>query len=99
MTQDAWLHMPPVPQEYQGRELVGPVLRHRGVPAGPPLPAGPDPGQRPARLRGPPPQPVNDVAHAFGLLVVTLTGDRISVITRFDNATMAHFGLPRILTN
>jgi RNA polymerase sigma-70 factor (ECF subfamily) len=38
------------------------------------------------------------VAHAHGLLVLTLEGDRISVITRFgDNGLLPHFGLPRTL--
>ena len=50
MTEDAWLRMPPVPLEYQGRELVGEFFADRRVPAGPPVPAGPDPGQRPAGL-------------------------------------------------
>jgi hypothetical protein len=39
------------------------------------------------------------VTRAFGLMVATLTGDRISVLTRFDNSAMTHFGLPRILTD
>jgi RNA polymerase sigma-70 factor, ECF subfamily len=43
--------------------------------------------------------PVNGVARAFGLLVLTLTGDRVSVMTRFDNAALTAFGLPRTLAN
>lgn len=41
--------------------------------------------------------PVNGVTRAFGLLVVTFAGDRISVITRFDNTALTHIGLPRTL--
>jgi len=41
--------------------------------------------------------PVNGVARAFGLMVVTLSGNRVSVITRFDNASLPPFGLPRTL--
>lgn len=39
--------------------------------------------------------PVNGICRAFRLLVATLSGDRVSVITRFDNATLSPFGLPR----
>ena len=99
MTQDAWMRMPPVPLEYQGRELIGEFFatvafrqarRYRLVPT---------------RANGQPAfavylhDPVNDVARAFGLMVATLAGDQISVITRFDNSAMTHFGLPRILTD
>jgi RNA polymerase sigma-70 factor (TIGR02960 family) len=99
MTQDAWMRMPPVPLEYQGRELIGEFFatvafrqgrRYRLVPT---------------RANGQPAfavylhDPVNDVTRAFGLMVATLAGDRISVITRFDNSAMTHFGLPRILTD
>ena len=98
MAQDAWLRMPPVPLEYQGRELVGQFFatvafrqgrRYRLVPT---------------RANGQPAfavylrDPVNGVGRAFGLLVATLAGDRISVITRFDNGVVTRFGLPRILT-
>jgi hypothetical protein len=97
MTQDAWLRMPPVPLEYQGRELVGQFFatvafrqgrRYRLVPT---------------RANGQPAfavylqDTVNGVARAFGLLVATLAGDRVSVITRFDNGAVTRFGLPRIL--
>jgi RNA polymerase sigma-70 factor (ECF subfamily) len=98
MTQDAWLRMPPVPLEYQGRKLVGEffatvAFRH-----------GRQYRLVPTRANGQPAfavylrDPVNDVTRAFGLMVATLAGDRISVITRFDNSAMTHFGLPRILT-
>jgi len=41
--------------------------------------------------------PVTDVAHASGMLVLTLAGGRISAMTRFDNSVLPLFGLPRIL--
>jgi RNA polymerase sigma-70 factor (ECF subfamily) len=38
------------------------------------------------------------IAHAYGLMVLTLDGDRIVAITWFgDRAVMARFGLPRTL--
>ena len=97
MTEDAWLRMPPLPLEYQGRELVGEFFgavafrngrRYRMVPT---------------RANG---QPAFGVylrdafggpARVFGLLVITLSGDRVSAVTRFENATLAPFGLPRLL--
>jgi RNA polymerase sigma-70 factor (TIGR02960 family) len=99
MTQDAWLRMPPVPLEYQGRDLVGRFFatvafrqgrRYRLVAT---------------RANGQPAfavylrDPVNGVARAFGLIVVTLAGDQISEITRFDNAALPAFGLPRTLAD
>ena len=98
MTEDAWLRMPPVPLEYQGRELVGEffsVVAFRQ-------------GRLPliqTRANGQPAfavylrDPVNGVCRAFGLLVATLSGNRVSVITRFDNAALSPFGLPRTLAD
>jgi len=41
--------------------------------------------------------PTTGVFHANGMLVVTLAGDRIRAMTRFDNSVIARFGLPRRL--
>jgi RNA polymerase sigma-70 factor (TIGR02960 family) len=99
MTEDAWLRMPPVPLEYQGRELIGEFFatvafrqgrRYRLVPTranGQPAFA--------AYLR----DPMTPVWRAFGLQVVTLAGSQISAMTRFDNATLPPFGLPRTLAD
>jgi hypothetical protein len=57
----------------------------------------------PARANGQPAfgvylrDPVTGVGHAMGLFVVTLAGDRVSAITRFDSAVFSRFGLPRTL--
>jgi hypothetical protein len=37
------------------------------------------------------------IARASGLLVVTLSGRRISAMTRFDNGVLSRFGLPGTL--
>jgi RNA polymerase sigma-70 factor (ECF subfamily) len=42
--------------------------------------------------------PATGVFHASGMLVVTLAGDRIRAMTRFDNSVIAKFGLPRRLS-
>jgi RNA polymerase sigma-70 factor (ECF subfamily) len=41
--------------------------------------------------------PATGVLHANGMLVLTLAGDRIRAMTRFDNSVIAKFGLPRRL--
>jgi RNA polymerase sigma-70 factor (TIGR02960 family) len=41
--------------------------------------------------------PATGVFRANGMLVVTLAGDRIRAMTRFDNSVIAKFGLPRRL--
>jgi RNA polymerase sigma-70 factor (TIGR02960 family) len=99
MTDDVWIRMPPVPLEYQGRALAAQffgtiAFRH---------------GRRyrlvPARSNGQPAfgvyllDPVTGVPHAFGLFVITLAGDRVSAITRFDSAVFPRFGLPSSLDN
>jgi RNA polymerase sigma-70 factor (TIGR02960 family) len=96
LTEDAWLTMPPVLLEYQGRELARrfftvvfrPGRRYRLVAT---------------RANGQPAFGVYvrdrhaPVLHASGLIVLTLAGDRVSMITRFDTSVMPRFGLPRSL--
>ncbi len=97
LTEDVWVAMPPVPLQYQGLELAArfhtAVTFRQGrtyqlVPtrANGQLAFG-------AYLRDPSGGP----RHAMGLLVFTLTGNRICAITRFDNSVLPHFGLPRSL--
>src|SRR5690242_9247764 len=45
-----------------------------------------------AYVRGP-----DGSSHATGLFVLTLSGDRISAMTRFDTSVLPRFGLPRSL--
>ena len=51
LTDDAWLTMPPLPLQYQGRELAARSLTATAFPARLDLPAHCDQGQRPARVR------------------------------------------------
>ena len=37
------------------------------------------------------------ISHGTGLFVLTLSGDRICAMTRFDNSVSPRFGLPRSL--
>ena len=87
----------PLPLEFEGRELAARFLTLAFR------------GRRhqfrliPTRANGQPAfgvyvrDPHAPVLHANGLLVLTLTGDRISMITRFDTSVLPSFGLPRSL--
>jgi RNA polymerase sigma-70 factor (TIGR02960 family) len=97
LTEDVWLTMPPLPLEYQGAELAGRFLtaiafrqdrRYRLIPtrANGQLAFGfyvRDPQAR--------------IAHAAGLLVLTLAAGKICAMTRFEPAVLSRFGLPRTI--
>ncbi len=97
MSEDAWLRMPPVPLEYQGRQLVGHFFatvafrndrRYRLVAT---------------RANGQPAfgvylrETVTPAWRGSGLFVLSLSGGEITAITRFDNAALERLGLPRTL--
>jgi RNA polymerase sigma-70 factor (ECF subfamily) len=99
LTEDARLTMPPEPLEYEGPVAIGGFLLDRVCRR--------RPGSArlvPTRANG---QPAfgyylrdehAPIAHASGLLVLTLEGDRISGITRFgDTGVFPYFGLPRTI--
>jgi RNA polymerase sigma-70 factor (TIGR02960 family) len=96
LTADVSLSMPPVPVEYQGRDVVarfhaaifGKGRLYRLVPtrANGQLAFG-------MYLRA----PTDGIRHGAGLLVLTVAGDRICAMTRFDNNVLGWFGLPRSL--
>jgi RNA polymerase sigma-70 factor (TIGR02960 family) len=98
LTDDAWLTMPPLPQEYQGRDTIGAFLRGNEERRGTPLRlvatrANAQPAFG-AYLR----VAKTGIARAHGLFVLTLQGDHISAITWFaDTSIFPHFGLPRTL--
>jgi len=95
LTDDAFISMPPMPFEYEGRDLVGRfcasifgagrrfdlvATRANGQPA-----FG-------AYLRTP-----TGPSHGVGLYVLTMAGDHIGAMTRFENSVLPSFGLPRWL--
>jgi RNA polymerase sigma-70 factor (TIGR02960 family) len=96
LTTDVCVSMPPIPLEYQGRDVVarfyasifGRGPRYHLVPtrANGQLAFG-------SYLRA----STGGIRHGSGLLVLTLTGDRICALTRFDNDVLPSFGLPRSL--
>lgn len=95
LTADVAVSMPPIPLEYQGRDVVArffaSVFRGRGMYHLVPTRAN---GQLAfgAYLCTP-----SGARHGAGLLVLTVAGEGISALTRFDNDVLPSFGLPRSL--
>jgi RNA polymerase sigma-70 factor (TIGR02960 family) len=100
LTGDAWLIMPPIPLRYQGRELAARFWAATAF----------RPGRSarlvPTRANGQPAfglyvrDPRAPVAHAHGILVLTLAGRQISAVTGFpDSSAMPVFRLPRFLAD
>ena len=97
LTEDVWMRMPPLPLEYQGRELAGEFMSAVAF----------TPGRsfrvQWTRANGQPAfglyprDEATGLFRASGIVVVTLAGDAVSAITRFDNSVLAAFGLPRTL--
>ncbi len=98
LSEDAWVRMPPVPLEYQGRELARRFFASVAFRE----------GRRfrlvSTRANGQPAFGVylvdraSGIARAFGLFVITVSEGKVSAITRFDNAVISRFGLPRTLS-
>jgi RNA polymerase sigma-70 factor (ECF subfamily) len=97
LTDDAMVTMPPEPEAYEGLAAIAAFY--------PSLPWWRPGGARllPVRANNQPAfgyylrDPHAPVAHAHGLLVLTLAGDKICTITRFGDSLLPHFGLPRTL--
>ena len=95
LTDDVFMSMPPMPFEYEGRDAVarfcasifGAGRRFDLVPTR----ANGQPAFG-AYLRAP-----DGISHGTGLYVLTLAGDRICAMTRFENSVLPWFGLPRSL--
>jgi RNA polymerase sigma-70 factor (ECF subfamily) len=95
LTHDVFISMPPMPLEYAGRHVVA---RFCASIFGS--------GRRfdlvPTRANGQPAfgtylRASTGICHGTGLFVLTLTGDRICAMTRFENSVLPWFGLPRSL--
>jgi RNA polymerase sigma-70 factor (ECF subfamily) len=95
LTADVLVSMPPMPLEYQGLDVV--ARFYAGL-----IGQGRTYDFVLTRANGQPAlgtyiRAATGIRHSAGLLVLTLTGDRIGAITRFDNSTLPPFGLPRSL--
>jgi RNA polymerase sigma-70 factor (ECF subfamily) len=95
LTEDVFMSMPPIPFEYEGRDVVASFCANLF-----------DAGRRfdlvPTRANGQPAfgaylRTPAGLRHGTGLYVLTLTADRICAMTRFDNSVLPWFGLPRSL--
>jgi len=95
LTDDVFVSMPPMPFEYEGRNAVARFCASLF-----------GSGRRfdlvPTRANGQPAfgtylrTPTGN-RHGTGLFVLTLAGDRICAMTRFENTVLPWFGLPRSL--
>jgi RNA polymerase sigma-70 factor (TIGR02960 family) len=95
LTDDAFMSMPPMPFEYEGRDVV---VRFCALLFGP--------GRRydlvPTRANGQPAfgaylRASGGIRRGTGLYVLALTGDRICAMTRFEASVLPWFGLPEAL--
>jgi RNA polymerase sigma-70 factor (ECF subfamily) len=95
LTDDIFMSMPPMPLEYEGRELVsdfcsllfGSGREYRLVPT---------------RANGQPAfglyvRSPDGVSRGTGLILLTLAGDRIRAMVRFESSVLPSFGLPASL--
>ncbi|MFF3242876.1 sigma-70 family RNA polymerase sigma factor [Streptomyces sp. NPDC002870] len=95
LTDDVFVSMPPIPLEYEGRDVVARLF-------GSIFGSGRRVDLVPTRANGQPAfgaylRAATGIRHGSGLFVLTLTGDRICAFTRFDNSVLPWFGLPRSL--
>jgi RNA polymerase sigma-70 factor (TIGR02960 family) len=97
LTGDALLTMPPLPLEYQGPEAIAAFLRYRVPLRGAPMRVVPTRANTQPALGCYLQDAHAAIARPFGLIVLTLEGDRISAVTRFDTSVFPYFGLPRKL--
>lgn len=101
LTDEAWLAMPPAAHEYHGRQAIAAFLRTSAR-----WRAGRHLELVPTRANTHPAfgcyltQPDRAAAHPSGILVLTMSGDRISTITRFLDAELPRmFGLAEPATS
>ena len=89
LTDDVFIAMPPMPFEYEGREVVAGFIA--GL-----FGAGRRFDLVPTRANSQPAVGayLRATGGGIGLLVLTLDGDRISAITRFERRVLPAFGLP-----
>jgi RNA polymerase sigma-70 factor (TIGR02960 family) len=95
LTDDVFISMPPMPFEYEGRDVVAGFCASI-------FGAGRRFDLLPTRANRQPAfgaylRADTGVSHQIGLFVLTLTGDRICAMTRFENTVLPWFGLPRSL--
>ena len=94
LTDDVFVSMPPMPFEYEGREVVARFCASCSAPADGSTWCRPAPT---VSRRSEPTSAHRRHRPRIGLIVLTLSGDRICAMTRFENTVLPWFGLPRSL--
>ncbi len=95
LTDDVFISMPPMPFGYEGRDVVARFCASL-------FGAGRRFDLVPTRANGQPAfgaylRAADGIRHGTGLYVLTLAGDRICAMTRFESSVLPWFGLPRSL--
>jgi hypothetical protein len=95
LTDDVFVSMPPLPFEYEGRDVVTRFLISM-------LGAGREVDLVPTRANGQPAfglyrRAPSGIRHGTSLFVLTLAGTKICAMTRFEASVLPWFGLPRSL--
>jgi RNA polymerase sigma-70 factor (TIGR02960 family) len=93
LTDDVFLSMPPLLLEYEGRDAATRLYANM-------IGSGRRFDLVPTRANGQPAfgaylRSSSGIRHGAGLLVLTLSGDRICAVTRFETSLLPWFGLPR----
>ncbi len=92
LTDDVWLRMPPLPMEYQGCDLAGRFFATVVFRPGRQFRAFPTGANRQPALTIYERDRHSDALRANGLFVLTLKGDQIRAITRFDASAVTRCG-------
>src|SRR5688572_22027331 len=95
LTDDVFMSMPPMPLEYEGRDILARFFASI-------FGAGRRFDLVPTRANGQPAfgaylRASTGTRHGTGLFVLTLTGEQICAMTRFESSVLPWFGLPRSL--
>ena len=95
LTDDVFMSMPPIPFEYEGRNLVASFCASLFA-------AGRRVDLVPTRANGQPAfgayvSAPSGARQATGLITITIAGDRICATSRFESSVLPWFGLPRSL--
>ena len=95
LTDDVFMSMPPMPFEYEGRDVVARFCASL-------IGSGRRFDLMRTRANGQPAfgaylSASTGIRYGTGLIVLTLTGDRICAMTHFDKSVLPWFGLPRSL--
>ena len=95
LTDDVFMSMPPLPFEYEGRDAVANFCASL-------IGSGRRFDLQRTRANGQPAfgaylHAATGLRHGTGLIVLTLSGDRVAALTHFDKSVLPWFGLPRFL--